>query len=568
MLKRLFAELRGRLKSDAARVEDRRRHVLVPELQPDGDDSAGDDLSARLSTQRDATSCNALGERYRKEGARAEARACFERAVALDPDHIAARFNLGNLLYGANKIDAAAEQYLAILAVQPNNHNALNNLGLALLQSGQAAEAVRMFRKALGEHPEFEEAGNNLLLALTLTPGVTAEDLFEEHLRHTSRMNVTGPAHAGDYQKSPDPRRQLRIGYVSGDFKNHPVAWFLEQVLAHHDVRRFEIFCYSNWYKADAVTTTLKQHADAWRQINELTDDMAAERVRRDGIDILVDLSGHTNGGRLGLFARKPAPLQITYLGYANTTGLSAIDYRITDAYCDPAGKSEGYYVETLLRLPDCMWCYHPHKNMPDVGALPAMSNGYVVFGSFNNAMKINSELTAWWSRVLRMVPNSKLVIACLPEGRTRERLLQEFMSQAIDTSRIELLGRLPMREFWRLHHRVDIALDSFPCNGGTTTCDTLWMGVPVVSWCGDRFVSRAGYSILANVAMEDMVAYNAEGYVAIAGSLARDLSRLEKLRLGLRERLRASPLLDVARFTRHLESAYRKVWEDWCRSR
>lgn len=562
MLKRLFAELRGRLKSDAARVEERRRHGLLPELRLDGAE-----LSTWLSTQRDATSCNALGERYRKDGARAAARACFERAVALDPDHVAARFNLGNLLYGANKIDAAADQYVAILALQPNNHHALNNLGLAMLQGGQAAEAVRMFSDALRERPEFEEAANNLLLALTVTPGVSAEKLFEEHLRQAGRMQVTGSARIRDFPNLREPQRQLRIGYVSADFKNHPVAWFMEQILAHHDVRRFEIFCYSNWYKADAVTDKLKQHADVWRQINDLTDDVAAEQVRTDGIDILVDLSGHTGGGRMGLFARKPAPLQMTYLGYANTTGLSTIDYRITDAYGDPVGKSEAYYTEKLLRLPDCMWCYRPDKDMPPVGVLPARSNGHITFGSFNNAMKLNPELQALWARILQAVPDSKLVIACLPEGRTRERLREDFTAWGVDACRVELLGRLAMRDFWQLHQRVDIALDSFPCNGGTTTCDALWMGVPVVTWCGDRFVSRAGYSILENAALADLVAHDADEYVAIAAALAHDWGRLEQLRSGLRERLRASPLIDVARFTGHLESAYRKAWEDWCRS-
>ena len=218
--------------------------------------------------------------------------------------------------------------------------------------------------------------------------------------------------------------------------------------------------------------------------------------------------------------------------------------------------------------MPNCMWCDHPHANMPDVGTLPARANGHVTFGSFNNAMKINPELTALWARVLRAVPASRLVIAGLPEGSTQEQIRSEFTSHGIAATRVELLGRLPMQDFWRLHHRVDIALDSFPYNGGTTTCDTLWMGVPVVTLCGDRFASRAGYSILSNVGLADLVAQDPAAYVTVASALAGDLMHLEAMHAGLRERLRASPLLNAALFTGHLEAAYRKAWETWCLSR
>jgi protein O-GlcNAc transferase len=564
MLKKLLAEIGGRLKP--ARTHG--QSVDVPDTHHGEKGPVKRNLTDELAQLDDAVSCNKLGERCRVNGALANARACFERAVALDPNLIAVRFNLGNLLFGANLLDDAAVQYTAILALQPHNPDVLNNVGMLLLQSGRATEAVRMFRDVLTAHPDFDAARNNLLLALTLAPGHAPEELLAEHLHHAMRMQNARVMNRTDFPNPREPQRRLRIGYVSGDFKNHPVAWFMTQILAHHDAARFEIFCYSNWYKTDAVTNAIKQHAHAWRQIDDLADDAVAQLVREDGIDILVDLSGHSNGGRLGVFALKPAPVQMTYLGYANTTGLATIDYRITDAYGDPVGISDGYYVEKLIRMPECMWCYTPHDDMPDAGAMPATASGHVTFGSFNNAAKINSELTALWSRVLHAAPGSKLVIACLPEGRTRERLRLEFISHGIDASRIELLGRLPTQEFWRLHQRVDIALDSFPCNGGTTTCDTLWMGVPVVTWCGERFASRAGYSILTNVGLENLVGYDADEYVAVASALAADLMRLGKLRVGLRERLRASPLLDVARFTRHLESAYREAWESWCLAR
>jgi protein O-GlcNAc transferase len=566
MLKRLLAEIVNRL--NPARTHASGPPVNVPHLQFDASDSDKSNLTAELTRHDDALSCNELGERYRAGGKGANARACFERAIALEPTLTAARFNLGNLLFGANLIDEASVQYTAILDLQPNNADALNNLGMILLQSGRAAEAVTILRNVLKAHPDANAAANNLLLAMTLAPGHTPEELLEEHLQYAQRMQDIHTVNRTDYLNPPDPQRQLRIGYVSGDFKNHPVAWFMAQILAHHDAKHFEVYCYSNWYKADAVTDAIKKKVHAWRKIDELSDDAAAELVRKDGIDILVDLSGHSSGGRLGVFARKPAPVQMTYLGYANTTGLETIDYRITDAYCDPPGTSDSHYVEKLIRLPECMWCYCPHADMPLVSAVPAMSCGYVTFGSFNNAAKINSELSALWARVLHAVPASRLVVACLPAGCTHERVLSEFTAQGIDASRIELSGRLPVQEFWRLHDRVDIALDSFPCNGGTTTCDTLWMGVPVVTRCGERFASRAGYSILANAGLHELVAHDDDEYVAIASSFACDLPRLKQLRAGMRKRLMASPLLDVARFTRHLESAYRQAWETRCAAR
>ena len=561
MLKRLLAEVVNRLRP--LRGQNKTQHAIEP-----GDNETDErDLAPILAAQNSAVSCNKLGERYRDNGAGIKARACFEQAVAMDTSLVTARFNLGNLLFGANLIDGAAEQYAAILALQPNNADALNNLSMTFLQSGRADEAVRMFRNVLAEHPDFDDARSNLLLALTLAHDHPPEEMLEEHRRLANKMR---PAHTitGEPQNLPDPLRRLRIGYVSGDFKNHPVAWFMSPILMHHDARCFEIYCYSNWYKSDAVTETLKQHAVGWRQINHLTDAEVANLVRSDGIDILIDLSGHTNGGRLGVFALKPAPVQMTYLGYLNTTGLSTIDYRITDAYGDPAETSDAYYVEKLLRLRACMWCYRPRESMPDVGSPPAITNGHITFGSFNNAMKINSRMTALWSQILSATPGSKLVIAGLPEGRTRDRLRAELTSGAVKDSRVELLGRLPMQEFWRLHNRVDIALDSFPYNGGTTTCDTLWMGVPVVSLCGDRFAARAGYSILANVGLHELVAQSGDQYVEIACALACDPARLENLRAGMRRRLGDAPLLDAVSFTKNLECVYRNAWQAWCTSR
>ncbi len=549
MLGKLLAQIGRRL--NAAGASDSARRVARTH-----------NPAAELADMRDANACNALGERYRVDSG--FACECFKRAITLDAGFLAARFNLGNLYFGSNRIDDAAAQYEAILALDPDNPDALNNLGMILLQSGRASEAVTMMRRALKRRPDFEAAGNNLLFALTLAPEPTRDELLQEHLHYARRMHVVEFA-AIAHSNQPDPQRRLRIGYVSADFKNHPVAWFMAGIVARHDARCCEVFCYSNWYKADAVTDAIKQHAHVWRQIDALNDADVAQLVRSDGIDILVDLSGHSSGGRLGVFALKPAPVQMTYIGYANTTGLSTIDYRITDSYGDPEETSDAYYVEKLIRMPACMWCYTPHENMPEVGAAPANISGHITFGSFNNASKINDDLAALWARVMSAVPNSRLIIACLPDGRTRARLRAIFAAHGIAESRLELMGRLSMPDFWSVHRRVDIALDSFPCNGGTTTCDTLWMGVPVVTRRGERFASRAGYSILANIGLNDLVARNDDEYVAIARALALDRARLDGLRAGLRPRLATSPLLDVARFTGHLEAAYRQAWATWC---
>jgi protein O-GlcNAc transferase len=560
MLNRLLASLqRGRKKSELNReVEPASEQPLL---------NADDNLERWLASCNDAIACNELGERFAREGRKARAAACFQRCLELHHDFVAARFNLGNLFYGANQLDQAVEQYLAILELQEDNYHALNNMGIALLQSGESVKAVGCLRQALKLRPDFEEAGSNLLLALTVAPGVTEKELFEEHRQLPIHIERAMAERLRTFGNARDGHRRLRIGYMSADFKMHPVAFFLEPIVANHNGSQFEIFCYSNWRTSDATTEQLKKHRLHWRQINHLDDDAVASVIRQDAIDILVDLSGRTSGARLGVLARKPAPVQMTYLGYPNTTGLATVDYRITDSYGDPSGISEPYYVETLLRMPDCMWCYMPRADMPSVGELPAKVAGRITFGSFNNALKLNSDLIALWSRVLQAVPDSRMIIACLPEGTTRSRIRGEFSANGVSPDRIIMHGRMPAVRYWQLHNEADIALDAYPCNGGSTTCDSLWMGVPVITLCGSRFVSRAGYSILANVGLQQLVAYNHDQYVDIAAGLAGEQQHLADLRNGLRNQLAASTLCDARRFTENLEKLYREAWQTWCAS-
>jgi len=296
-----------------------------------------------------------------------------------------------------------------------------------------------------------------------------------------------------------------------------------------------------------------------------MSDDQLSQRIQSDGIDILVDLTGHTAHSRLLTFARKPAPIQITYLGYPGTSGLSAMDYRLTDNYAEPG--DDRFYTEKLLRLPDSMWCYRPVADMPEVTPLPALANGYVTFGSFNNVNKVGADCIALWATLLRALPGARLLLATVPEGEVRERLTRQFVELGVDARRLSFCGKLPPHEFQRRLQQVDITLDPFPVNGATTTCESLWLGVPVLALVGERFLSRAGLSVLSAAQLPDFAAATPAEFINTATLLANNLALLADIRLGLRDHLRATPLLDCQRLTRNLEQIYRNVWETWCGS-
>ena len=353
---------------------------------------------------------------------------------------------------------------------------------------------------------------------------------------------------------------------MSADFREHAVAHFLLPILEHHDKATFEVYCYSSWPWADTTTERIRSCADHWVPCKDLSDDQLAERIRADGIDILVDLSGHTAENRLLTFARKPAPVQITYLGYPGTSGLSAMDYRITDALADPAG-SDAFYTEKLIRLPDSLCCYRPAHHMPDVAPLPALHNGFVTFGSLNGFAKVNDDCLRVWAEILKAVPASRLLMLTVPEGLARERLVEKFAALGIPAGRLDLFGKFPSGEFYKMFQRVDIALDPFPVTGGTTTCETLWMGVPVIVLAGQRFVSRVGYSFLSAAGLGHLSTASIDDYIRTAVNLAADIPALAKLHDRLRPQVAASPLTNAAAFTRNLEAAFRHTWKNWCAS-
>jgi predicted O-linked N-acetylglucosamine transferase (SPINDLY family) len=505
------------------------------------------------------------GQEAERAGRPEDALRRYETALLEFPDSAELHAMLGNVLRALGRHDEAVAAYRKSTLLKPVLAAAWYNLALTEHELGDVEDAERDYRAALAADPELV-AGQDSLLCLVGMGGVgrTPVDVLAEHQRwgaqHAERFRANRPIFAN----VADPERRLRVGYVSADLRYHAIACFVEPVLAHRDRAAFEVFCYDNSAGTDPVKERLKGFADHWRSIDALDDERVAATIFADRIDILVDLSGHTKGNRLLAFARKPAPAQMTWLGYPNTTGLDAIDWRITDAIADPPAMTEAYYSERLLRLPGSMWCYRPFDTMPAPGAGPEPGTA-PTFGSMNSFHKLNAAVVKLWSRLLHAVPESRLIVATVPAGGAQQRLLDTFAAHGIAESRIECATKLGNEAFWALHRRIDVALDPFPMNGGTTTCETLWMGVPVVTLKGASFAARAGCSILTAAGFPEWIASSEEDYLRIAGELARDRPNLARLRGGIRDRLHASALLDGATFTQGLEQLYREAWRDWC---
>jgi predicted O-linked N-acetylglucosamine transferase (SPINDLY family) len=487
----------------------------------------------------------------------------FSKALALRPEFPEAEIGLGMVQKELGQTAEARAHYLQALQLRPGYADAWDKLGSLHRDEGDLAEAMHCYRKALQIEPGFVNAHHNLCFTMNYAADIGPQEIFEQHLEF-ARRHCALPRPSG-YRNQPDPHRRLRIGYVSGDFRKHAISYFIEPVLAQHEHGQFEVACYYNFFKNDAVTERLRGHADRWENIYGLSDAQAARKIESDGIDILVDLSGHTGFNRLLLFARKPAPVQLTYLGYPATTGMSAMDYRLTDAIVDPPGAAEGYYTERLLRLPHSLWCFRPSASMPEPGPLPALRSGQITFGSLNSMLKLTPQMIALWSRLLLSIPQARLVLTTVAAGEARERIAAEFARHGVPAETLSIRAPLAREQFWALYREIDIALDTYPCNGGATTCEALWSGVPVLSLAGPLFQSRAGLSLLSVIGLPELVAHSESDYLRIARELALDRVQLSQLRRGLRQRMRDSPLLDEARFTRALEALYREAWRRWC---
>jgi len=506
-----------------------------------------------------------LGVVLQAQGKLNEAVEHYYEAISANPNYAEAHNNLALALQAEGKLDEALESYHKALSINQNYVEAYNNQGNTFKDQGRLNEAIESYHRAILLKPDYVEARSNLLYALNFHADLSREEIYrsaQEYEAQVGRpLRSTWQAHHND----KDPNRRLRVGYVSPDFRRHAIAFFAEPILSNHDKSQVEIFCYAEVVREDEVTGCFRQLADHWHSTVGLNDDAVARMIREHRIDILVDLAGHTAKNRLLTFARKPAPVQITYLGYPGTTGLSAMDYRVTDHYADPDGAADAYYTERLLRLPGSLWCYRPSTDMPEVSLLPALERGYLTFGSFNNFNKVDQPTLELWAELLRTLPDSRLMMVTVPEGEARLRLLRSFGDLGIEAQRLEFYGKLPSVEFHRKLLEVDITLDPVTVNGATTTCESLWMGVPVMSLVGERFLTRAGLSILNTAGLADFAAHSRENYLHLAAHLADNLPLLAEIRAGLRAHVAASPLIDEAGFTRNLESLYREVWGKWC---
>jgi predicted O-linked N-acetylglucosamine transferase (SPINDLY family) len=532
--------------------------------------SAGDRARALLRNDPDhANAWNLLGAIAIEEGDEGLAASHFEQAATLAPRDPEIIGNLAETRRRTGDLDGAESWCRKALEVDAQCHAAMHTLALVLSAQGRSEEACGYFQRLLGSVPDFAKARSGYLFLLNVSEVADAPQLLAEHRRLAQHISVPERWRAVQHANVPDPTRRLRIGYVSADFNRHAASYFTEPVISGHDRVGFEVYCYSGVAKPDEITERFRALAANWRDVTRLSDEAFADSILADGIDLLVDLSGHTRGNRMEVFARRPAPLQLTWFGYPGTTGLPQIDYKITDAVCDPPGVSDAHYSEKLLRLPDIMYCYQPPSDMPDVSELPAQRKGFITFAAMNGAARLTSRWIALWADLLGRVPASRLVLAAIPAGATHARMHEAFAGHGVDPVRIAIHDRLPYQAFWSLHRDVDIALDTYPCNGGTTTCETLWLGIPVVSYAGDRFGgNRLGASMLTSLGMQELVAATPADYVAIAVRLASDPRRLADLRSTLRQRMRAAPLTDRQRFMRNLEQAYRSVWRAWCSER
>src|SRR5271170_2447549 len=505
-----------------------------------------------------------LGDGYYDAGKLAQAADAYRAALKLKPDYAEVHCQLGNVLNSMGAFDEAVLSYRMALKLKPDFAEAHCRLCNGYKDQGRLDEMIQAYHEALKSHPDSKDIYSNLAYALYFLPDYDAAEIHEAQKKWNDRFAAPLKEYFQPHENDRDPERKLRIGFVSPDFYDHCQSFFTIPLLSHLNREQWEIYCYSNVLKPDAVTDRIRGHADAWRTITDVKDQDAAEMIRDDKIDILVDLTLHMALNRLLVFAYKPAPVQVTWLGYPGSTGLETMDYRLSDPYLDPPGTDLSVYSEQTLRLPETFWCYDPQTEEPPANDPSAAKNGFVTFGCLNNFAKVNARVPELWGKVMAACADSRLILLA-PTGSARQRFLDQLKKHGIDPARVEFVDRMSRTDYLKLHQRIDIALDPFPCNGHTTSMDAIWMGVPVVTLTGNTAISRGGRSILSNIGVPELIAETPEEYVNIATKLAGDLPRLAELRRTLRGRMEASPLMDAKRFARNIEAAYREMWRKWC---
>ena len=504
-----------------------------------------------------------------------EALASYHRALEIDPDFAETLCCMGVLLLDIGQFHEAMDSYQRALALKPDYAYAHNNLGNVLQFFGQFERALKSTRRALEISPDFIDAHDSLLFMYNYLGEQPASVMLDAARRYGEVVarqvfpNVDGGVFPGlNSGPDPDPERVLRVGLVSGDLCYHPVGFFAEGVVSAlaSSTDRLELFAYPTCIRTDEISERIKASCRGWYPVAGLSDEFMAKRIRADGIDILIDLSGHTAYNRLPVFAWKPAPVQVSWLGYFATTGVAAIDYFVADPWTLPVSE-EINFTEKIWRLPETRFCFTPPDAAVTVSPLPALINGYVTFGCFNNLSKMNDKVVALWARVMKAVPASRLFLKArqLTEASVRKSIAERFAVHGIDEGRLILEDYVPRENYLAAYQRVDLALDPFPYTGGTTTAEALWMAVPVLTLAGERFISRQGVGLLMNAGLSDWIASDPDDYVARALAHASDLPRLSALRGNLRAQVLASPVYDAARFAKHFETALRGMWQQWC---
>ncbi len=504
-----------------------------------------------------------LGAALSKQGRDEEAEEACRKALAIDPKNAEALTTLGNSLQRQGRLTAAEEAQRTAIEASPNYATAYYNLGNLLNRLWRSDEAIQCFRRAIELTPGYLDAEANHLLNLLYRTDQDEESLFLAHRTWAERFDA-GAAASETFDNDRDPDRRLRVGYLSPDFRTHSCAYFIEPLFRAHDRRKVEVIGFSTVAAPDEKTAALRGLADGWHEVASLDDTEIGAKIRQERIDILVDLAGLTRGGRIRVFANRAAPVQVSWLGYPSTTGLWSMDAWITDAIADPSGEADRWHTEELVRLEGGFLCYAPPSGAPDIGPPPVQRNRYVTFGSFNNSLKMTTDVIAAWAAILNAVPDACLLLKSVMSGapETRARIAAEFAAHGVEDGRLQFADWIAQEDQpMMLYHDVDIALDPFPYNGTTTTFEALWMGVPVISMAGVRHAGRVGCMILTRIGCTDLIANSTDEYVAKAAALAMDADKLADLRCNLRARLAGSSLMDERRFANELEAAYRRLW-------
>jgi len=507
-----------------------------------------------------------LGTALKSAGRFEQAVAAYDRALQLDPRFVAALNNRGVALEILGRVAEAVATYRNALSIAPNVAEVHANVGSALKELCEFDQAVAHYRRALELSPGFTRAHSALLFCLNYHPQIGMEELFEEYKawneRHAEPLRHEWVPHDNER----DPNRRLRIAYFSPDLRQHSVRHFAEPLFLNYNSQAFEFYCYADIGQPDSVTRRFQDYFHHWVDVAGMSDAAMAAHIRADGIDVLVDLAGHSAGNRLLVFARKPAPVQVSWLGYGYTSGLRAIDYFLATDSLVPAG-CEQYFSEAIYRLPRTPYCYLPPPNMPDVEPLPARQKGFVTFACFSRSLRLNDRVVETWCRILQAIPKSILMLNCktFVDPAARSLFASRFKRCGVDPDRVKLVFTTPQTATWAAYNTVDIALDPFPHNAGTTTVEALWMGVPVLTLAARPPLGTIGATVLGLLGMNDWIAKDEGAYVRIAVQASRDLQTLGTLRNGLRKRMEASALCDGVTFARDVEHTLRNMWRRWC---